>query len=444
MARARQGTIITPQGAQGPQGPQGVPGEVTQAQLDAAIEELITDLSTKWYGITIPTDGSQNCLQTGNPVFHQNHPFLEEGDIAMVLLGDDLVENEVIATPQEPEIPSGSDLSGANGQVMVRVKKFYFQNVLNAQGDLVEKRWSREKLPGFTIHPYFTDGTRVAELAYLSVYEGGNVNESGVDKLTSVSGVAPLTSVPLSTFRSRAAARNTGQSSNVMWHDYDFWAQDLIQFYFYLYYASLDSQGKLPGYTEASSYDATYKRNTGRTNGLLTMNGSIDAELGVGETDEDLAAVLSVGDKIANRFLFIENIFGHIWKMLDGVSFDGRIGQQNTVFLSKNPAQYSSVEAEILANYENQNLNLTGSSGYISTVHHGFIPKGVGGASSSYFGDYFYSYLDDETRDYLRLVRAGGRLTNGVFAGVGCRTSYNDLSHAHSDSGSRLCAKKFS
>ena len=390
------------------------------------------NLADNYMGVQIPTTGSQVLTRTGNTSWAISPPFLD--DIALVLLADNLTENQVLATPLSPQIPAEADLTGASGQVMVRFKKFWYKEYFNGEGDLVEIRWSPVALPGYTLHPFFSDGTNEADYAYISAYEA---SDDGGTKLKSASGVAPLTLVALSAFRDRAVARGSG------WHAYDFWAQHLIQMYFYLYYASLDSQGELPGYTKASAYDAAYKRLTGRSNILTSMNGSIDAILGEGETDEDLSAVLTEGDKIANRFLFIENIFGHIWKMLDGVSFDGRIGENNTVFLSKKPANYSSVETNILADYENLNINLSGLSGYIGTVHSGFIPKTIAGDSSSYFGDYFYSYLDDEERDYLRLVRAGGALSDGVLAGVASRYSSSPLGSSISHSGSRLCAKKF-
>lgn len=399
------------------------------------------NLADNYMGIQFPTDGSQILPRTGNTSWAISPPFFD--DIAVVLLADDLTENEVLATPDSPQIPAGADLTGASGQVMVRFKKFWYKDYLDVNGNLVEKRWSPVALPGYTLHPFFTDGVRTADYAYISAYEAGSINEGGVNKLTSVSGVALLTSVNVHEMWSRATARNVGQSSSVFWHDYDWPAQDLIQFYFYLVYASLDSQGELPGYTEASSFVAAYKRNTGRSNDLLTMNGSVDAELGVGKTDEDLAAVLTEGDKIANRFLFMENIFGHIWKMINRVAFDGRVGYPNSVWLTQNPEHSNSDDAYVLANYEDQGLNLTGTSGYIGTVHSGFIPKTIAGDSSSYFGDYFYSYLDDEERDYLRLVLAGGSLVSGVYAGVACRISSIDLGFSYSSYGSRLCAKNF-
>ena len=386
------------------------------------------NLADNYMGVQFPINGSQVLTRTGNTSWATSPPFLD--DIALVLLADDLTET-VIATLGSPEIPAGADLTGASGQVMVRFKKFWYKDYLDVNGNLVEKRWSPAELPGYTLHPFFSNGTQIADYAYISAYEAGDDGS----KLKSASGVAPLTNVDLATYRSRAEARGSG------WHGYDFWAQDLIQFYFYLVYASLDSQGELPGYTEANDYSSAYKRNTGRSDELLTMNGSVDVDLtGI---DSDLDGIVAGGDKIANRFLFIENIFGHIWKMLDGVAFDGRVGENNTVWLSKNPADYSSVEAEILADYENQGLNLTGSSGYISTVYPGFIPKGVAGASSSHFGDYFYSYLDDAGRDYFRLVLAGSHLHYGGFAGVGYRNSHNDLSFDFSSLGLRLCAKKY-
>ena len=380
--------------------------------------------------LTFPQDGSTQLIRSfGGET--SNYWWLKQ--VKLVLLGDDLTENAVIADYENQQIDAGADLTGASGQVMVKIPKIYFKETLDLNGTLIRVDVAPIKLAGFACHPKFVrpDGTE-RDYIYIGRYEAGS---DGGTKLSSVSGVAPLTGVALATFRSRAFARGAG------WYPYDYYTHHLLQLLFYVYYADFNSQAKLPGYTEASAYADAYKRTSGRSDNLTTMNGSVDADL-AGIDAELVAAGITAGEKIANQFLFIENIFGHLWKMLDGIAFDGRIGQPNTAYVTADPTKFSSVDAEILANYDNLNVNLPAATNenYIQSLQSFFLPKVHGGGSSTYVTDYFWSYLDDETRNYLRLVRAGGALAYGGKAGLAARLSDGGLSLAISDSGSRLCA----
>jgi hypothetical protein len=250
-------------------------------------------------------------------------------------------------------------------------------------------------------------------------------------------------------FRDLATARSekSGDAAKE-WHILDFYTEELIDLLFYAYYGTRDSQTALPGYTERSAYNVADFRNNGRTDILETVNGYVNAQTGAGQVDEDLVAGWKDegrGTAIANRFLWIENIFGAKWKFLDGCSFDGRIGVKKTAWVHPDPRVFTSVDADVLTNYIDLDVDLIAvtTTAWIGAVGRGFVPLAALTADSAkYFCDLFYSYLADTARDYLRSVRAGGALSHESIAGLAARISYFSLSLSSTTSASRLCYKK--
>ena len=398
-------------------------------RVNEAIDETL--YSNSFMGIDFPDDSSTIPTFVGNSNWKTKPWYLS--DMARVLLADDLTENEVLNTWGNPINPSDADLTGASGQVMLRIPKIYYREFFDSTGKLTGYRLSPEPLSGYKLHEKFSWGSG-RDYIYIGCYEGSLDSNS---KLASVSGVDVLTNKILSQFRSYAQSRGSD------WHDYDFFTQHLLQMLFYPLMMNLNSQAALPGYTGSSAWDETYKRLTGRSDILTTMNGSVNIDLT--DKDSDLAGIVAEGEAIANRFLFIENLFGHVWKDLDGVSFDGRIGYPNTAYVTADPTKFSSIEADILSNYTNLNISIPAASdyGYIKSMQGLLIPKEMGGDSATYFSDYFYPYLDNKSYNYLRLVRSGGSLSIGASAGVAARSSIYGLGHANALLGSRLCAEKF-
>jgi hypothetical protein len=68
----------------------------------------------------------------------------------------------------------------------------------------------------------------------------------------------------------------------------------------------------------------------------------------------------------------------------------------------------------------------------------GIWPASVGGSSSTYIADYFYTYFDNDNDSGWRVARVGARATNGSVAGAFCVYSINDSSYAASTIGGRL------
>ena len=66
------------------------------------------------------------------------------------------------------------------------------------------------------------------------------------------------------------------------------------------------------------------------------------------------------------------------------------------------------------------------------------MPADVGGSSTTYFADYFYTNIP-ASGEALRGVLFGGRANNGASAGFGCAATLYAPSNTYTAVGSRLC-----
>jgi len=368
--------------------------------------------------------------------------------IKQVGLNDAGEEIHTFATWGSPKTTGATD--GTNGQVMVKLPKLYVKIEYDVNNYLKAYTLRSTPAPGFTLHECFwdydaMDGSKGRDEVYVGSYEGYNDGS----KLCSISGIVSTGSLRMDQFRDLATARSekSGDAAKE-WHILDFYTEELIDLLFYAYYGTRDSQTALPGYTERSAYNAADFRNNGRTDILTTVNGYVEAQTETGEEDADLATGWKDegrGTAIANRFLFIENIFGSKWKFLDGCSFDGRVGEKKTAWVHPDPRVFTSVDADVLTNYIDLDVDLIAvtTTAWIGAVGRGFVPLAALTADSAkYFCDLFYSYLADTARDYLRSVRAGGDMNRVSYAGLAARSSSSSLSTTYASYASRLCYKK--
>lgn len=350
-------------------------------------------------------------------------------------------EIHTFATWNSPVTTGATD--GSLGQVMSKLPKLYVKFEYDVNGYITAYTLRSTPATGFALHECFwnydlMDGSKGRDYVYIGSYEG--VSADG--KLHSRSGVVSTGSLTMAQFRDLAEATFTVDGG----HQLDFYTQELIQLLFYAYYGTRDSQTALPGYTERAAYDTNDFRNNGRTDILTTVNGYVNAQTGVGEIDNDIAAGWKDegrGTAIANRFCFIENIFGAKWKFIDGCAFDGRTTARKTAWVHSDPRVFTSVDADILTNYIDLEVDLVSvaTTAWIGAVGRGFVPLSSGADAAKYYCDPFYSYLADSARNYLRSVRAGGALSNGSSAGLAARHSPSSLATSSTYFGSRLCFK---
>ena len=391
---------------------------------------LGSNLNHEYIEFSLPNDGSTAFTLT-SPVSMWENPFFVR-TASSVLLADDLTENATLATWTNQQYPVGAILDGSAGQVMTKINKLWYKEGFDESGNLNFLGVANYARQGYTLHPKFSYGSG-RDYIYVGGYEASN---SAGNVLQSISGAAVVVSQTLATFRTRAAARGAG------WYQYDFWTNHLLHLLFYAYYLDYNSQVKLPGYTNRSSWADAARRATGRSNLLISHAGSVDYDPTGLDSDLGTEGWSSTERKIANRFLWVENLYGHIWKFNDGCSADGRTASTNKFYATPDPAKFSSSEANVLAYYDDLGVLLPGTSNetYIRNLQSSLLPFAQGGDGSTYITDYYWSYLDDAARDYLRIVLSGSRLSYGVRAGVAARISHYALSHANALIGSRLCA----
>jgi hypothetical protein len=141
-----------------------------------------------------------------------------------------------------------------------------------------------------------------------------------------------------------------------------------------------------------------------------------------------------------NRYRGIEMPFGHIWIWADGckcnIETDAN-GGQSQFYVCENPANYQDTD---FTNYVQRGL-LARSAGYIKNIINGvygdILPIAIGGGSTTYFCDSFYTDGVNDTGQ--RGVLFGGYAYYGAAAGLASANSFNAPSTVSAYIGSRLC-----
>ena len=341
---------------------------------------------------------------------------------------------------------TASTLTGADGQVMVEIPKFYYR--VERSGTITT--WSVSAVPqsGFVVHPAFIkDGVEV-NYRYISAYDAcvydvsatsyisglnwdNNASPSGVavdltpttgDKLASVKGIYPMVGLTRASFRTLAANRGTG------WRQVDFALWSAIQLLYVIEYQSFFTQNLLgAGNTNGSYIGASGNQN----DSPHTIAGAGDS-IGAGSTNTTSGA--GVNAKPGTSFMKyrgIENWYGNCWTWADGINVN--VGATGNVHVTNNRADFA----------DNTSTNMTlitsslpTSSGWISDLLPAdpyMIPKTNSGGSNTYITDYHYASASSN-----RVVIVSGGAGDGANAGGFILSSNNASSLANRAVGGRL------
>ena len=317
-------------------------------------------------------------------------------------------------------------LNGDDGQIQVEIPEHWWLfEVVSGK-----PRWWVSEIP--------RAGWQHFKKSYIGAYPGilydisagnyidgdgsGTQYEAG-DKLGSISGEKPISNEIRAIFRTIAEARGTG------WHQLDNRILSAVQRLYLIEYANFNIQSEISeGNTKFTSWDfATCIAATGKSN--KDGNGSGGQSTTNGNS----------GDYISYRG--IEDIFGNLWQFADGINIHNSSANGSRLYLCDDPTNY--------ANDTETNYNLAGNlaeaDGYIKTLIQsllplsGFYPKTVGGSSTTYICDYYYTSYDTAPDDGWHVVRVGGDAHYAVNAGVFCVSSDAASSIAASTIGARLC-----
>jgi len=336
---------------------------------------------------------------------------------------------------------TSSDLTGADGQVMVRIPKFYYKQ--SKIGNLLSWQISLYQISGYTIHPAFVkDGVEV-DYRYYSAFEGSmhDASEGAMtakasipvslyaagDKMCSVTGQWAKSNETRTEYRAMAAERGTG------WRQLDYYLNSAIQLLYLIEYADFNSQTMIG-------------------NGRTSLSGGVwEADSYIGKTGLSITdgngtnSVANGGANYATDYMTyrgIENWYGNVYKMLDGLTWDGTwtgAAADQPVYATNNSAYFADQGSVGMMHLCDASY-IGASSGYISNLEDatGFIPSEATGSSTTKITDYYYQY-SEVARDYWRVPLFGGNADCRVAAGGFLVDARNAWSNGHAAYAGRLC-----
>lgn len=254
----------------------------------------------------------------------------------------------------------------------------------------------------------------------------------------------PVTNLTRDQFRQAARKRGSG------WEMYTYNAHKILFWLFAVEYATLDSQKPFNAQKDANGFaqgglgegptQMTDWTNFNNSNPLIPCG--YTSEFGNGSGEKAYVVENASGGThatlMANRYRGIENPFGHIWKSTDGANIQVTTGDSGLSILwtTDDPSNFSDTS---YTGYDKKG-NICRTNGYAKKMLLGedgdIVATEVGGSSSTYWCDYYYTYTQ---ANRLQAILVGGDAGSGSSAGL-ARVA---TSHAPSDAsryfGSRLC-----
>jgi len=415
---------------------------------------LSQTLEAYWYGVEWDvTVSSPDVTRIGNMSFHASLPV--HNKIYSCLLNDDGTENyKLNPTDWAKKLTGGdSDLSGADGQVMICIPQHYFKS--ETEFDKRRLKISNYALQDYTLvkKQYIsafeatvnrTNNKLASVVNTTADYRGGNNNDAwDTDDRTLLGMPASL----ISRTNFRAYARNRGAG----WEMYNYPVHNIITYLYVIEYATRNSQKAVNNELDANGY-----KQGGLGAGVTNINSSswnnwksyypfIPCGYGnlIGDKTDETAFEMPTGygtlTTYVNKYRGIELPFGHIWKNADGANV--RIGADtdadptSKVFISNDPTKWNDTVYTDMTEVG----QLPRANGYTKEMVPGnTIPKLTGAGSSTFWGDYFYTSLPSSGQSF-RIRLFGGSAHSGAYSGFGSTSSAASPAYARAGVGSRLC-----
>ena len=335
---------------------------------------------------------------------------------------------------------TSSVLTGANGNVMVEIPKFYYRIVQAG----TETTWkiSAVQQSGYVTHPAFIKDNVEVDFRYMGAYDacvyddsasaylaGLNLDDNtanvdtAADLLASVKGIYPMVGLTRNEFRLLAANVGTG------WRQVDFALWSAVQMLYLTEYQSFYSQdilgaGNTNGSYSSSSADQNDSPHTIAGAGDSIANGSTDATSGAGVSAKPGTSFM--------KYRGIENLFGNAFNWADGINVN--VTAAGNVHVTNTRADFA----------DNTSTNMTLITSSLSTAS-GFIrdllpvdgyflsSSNSGASSTTYITDQHYASTSSN-----RVVRVGSHAALGALAGAFCLVSSDASSAANRYLGGRL------
>jgi LPXTG-motif cell wall-anchored protein len=321
----------------------------------------------------------------------------------------------------------GLDLTGASGDVMVEIPRFYTRSTY-ANGNFYYYI-SPLPAPEFTVAPMFnqrgygTEAGTPAPYYYVGRYDASLAG----NKLQSATGKEPAVSMTIGQARTWAEAKGAG------WGITNIWTLSGLRQLFYTEMLTLDSQTawtKSKGIVDYGIADGP--KNSGADSIDTQINANSATGSGTGANGYTPVS-----------YRGIENLWGNVWQFQDGFNAIqgktyvisptglGVTGQKTTFkdLLDANDVQ--SVGSLILTTGYQTNLISTDVARSL------FLPLAVGGSNSTYLTDYFWSPLSTNS-DEPNILMSGGRWLHAEGTGIGGLNAGGNASDSGAGLGARV------
>lgn len=312
-------------------------------------------------------------------------------------------------------------------------------------------------MPGYTYinkryMSAFEGGIDRPSMTLLSAYGVGstNVNRRGGDNTADWDGTyrsllgRPVTNLTRDQFRQAARKRGSG------WEMYTYNAHKILFWLFAVEYATLDSQKPFNAQKDANGFaqgglgpgptQMTDWTNFNNANPLIPCG--YTNEFGNGSGEKAYVVKNASGGThatlMANRYRGIENPFGHIWKYTDGANIQVTTGDAGLSILwtTDDPSNFSDTS---YTGYDKKG-NICRTDGYAKKMLLGedgdIVATEVGGSSSTYWCDYYYTYT---SANRIQVLLIGGSADIGQNSGLAYINTHDASSAAAKYFGSRLC-----
>lgn len=419
-----------------------------------------------YYGVRIKSNVAATTLERiGRPELHTSLPV--QSKMRRCVLNDNGTVNYYLHPTDSTKRDTGAaaNLTGADGMVMVEIPKHYRKFEFDGS-DLIALI-SEYPLPGFhevpkmyrsayeaTVDRTVTATPKLASVVNTTAaFRGGNNNTAYDGTYRSFLGL-PATGISLTNFRNYARNRGTAGLNGKGWNC-DLYAAQLATYWlFVIEYANLNCQADYNAQPDTNGY-----KQGGLGAGVTTMSDAnwntyngyypvvpCGVTNSLGNASGVVARTINNGAGISYTFQVpsyrgIENPFGHIWSWTDGCKCEiqsDEAGGLSKFYVCDDPAKFQ----DSTYNDYHYRGNLPRANGYIKAILGGEfgdnMPTTVGGASTTYFADYFYTNIP-ESGTAMRGVLFGGGASYGAHAGLSYSSTSYAASYTFAYFGSRLC-----
>ncbi len=315
----------------------------------------------------------------------------------------DLVNGKITVTAYEGE--SGFTRTPATGDVCVEIPLFYYKRDGSHLADATpyeDLYISNAPIEGFAPSPAHMDrgdGEGIRSKIYVGVYETD-------PDFRSISGVSPKIMTQASAFRAGYQARGS-----------QYWPEDILT---------------------RSTLEILYKTMVANLNSQTAVGEGIVSSTTANATGSTDTLTYHSGSTTGVRFLGIENLWGNLYEMIDGIKIDQTDIDHRHIYISVKPSDWNNDETT--TGYQRIAYDIVPSTGYVTKM--GFdanypwlsLPTAVNGSSSTYYAD----QIGVSSVAEMKLALMGGTWSSGTVNGLFCVAISGKMTHANSYSGSRL------